>query len=104
MHSKFVAWLSLLLAAVGIFLLVRRIILVKIRQTATPKAAPLESPPMAELTPEHRILVISNGEQFGPFTRTEVITMLHSGRVAPDAMCWEPGNVDWVPVKTLAAA
>lgn len=104
MQSKFVAWVSLILAAVGLFLFARRILLWRMRKAATPKAAPLEAPPFAELTPDHRILVISNGEQFGPFTRAEVISMLHAGRIAPDAMCWEPGAVDWVPVKTLAAA
>lgn len=104
MQSKFVAWVSLILAAVGLILFARRVILWRMRQAATPKTAPLESPPTVELTPEHRILVISNGEQFGPFTRAEVLSMLQAGRIAPEAMCWEPGAVDWVPVKTLAAA
>lgn len=93
-------WVSLVAAVIGLILFFRRIILWQMRKTSAP-VTPLESTPVSALTPEHRVLVISDGAQSGPYTRAEIVSMYQAGRFTIDAMCWEPGQTDWKPVKTL---
>lgn len=101
-QSKFIAWVSLFFAAIGIILFLRRVILWRLRKAQIEREKAAMPPTPVELTPDHRILVLSNGEQFGPYTRGELVTLARSGKVPEDAMCWEPGQEDWIPVKVLA--
>lgn len=43
-----------------------------------------------------------NGEQSGPFSRTEVAGMLAAGQIGDDAIYWEDGMSEWRSVRELS--
>lgn len=40
--------------------------------------------------------------QIGPYTLEEVNRRLREGKIKPDALAWQEGTNDWVPLKTIA--
>lgn len=98
-----IGWISLILSVVGLGLFIRRVILwYRFRSLPSRQKTESDGPTLEGLTLEHTILVISNGVQQGPFTRQEVQAKTVSGLFTDDAVYWEPGMTDWLPVKNLS--
>src|SRR5580698_7040495 len=41
------------------------------------------------------------GQQYGPFTKSEIASMMAEGRVSAAAQVWREGMAEWVPVATI---
>ncbi len=86
------AWISLVLAVIGIGLFIRRLIIWNTKKQEVVQK-------IGEGTPT--ILVVNLGKQMGPYTREEAAGMVAAGMFAPDALYWEPGMMEWQPVAAL---
>lgn len=47
------------------------------------------------------ITVQHHDRQIGPYTLDEVNRRLREGKLKPDALAWQEGTKDWVPLKTI---
>lgn len=93
--SDLATLLIMIFVAFGLFFVISRFGLWQ--QDSARGASPI-SPPEGGFTPEHRIFVLQGGQQRGPYTALEVGEMLRSGKLRADALCWQPGQQDWLPV------
>jgi len=53
------------------------------------------------ITDAEGILLVMNGKQSGPFTKSQIQSMWSTGQVTADAICWKKGMTVWVPITTL---
>lgn len=67
---------------------------------SSPKAAP---PPVVipKITPHTEILVVRDGQQYGPYLHRELIDYLKAGRVSLTDKCWIDGISDWVSISQI---
>ena len=68
----------------------------------------IEIPPMPEPftqtdmpTSEASILLAVNGEQFGPYTRTQVRDMIAHGDITTETLMWTSGMLEWMPLSKV---
>jgi hypothetical protein len=43
------------------------------------------------------------GQQYGPFAKAEIVSMMAEGRISPAAHVWREGMAGWVPIATVIA-
>lgn len=51
--------------------------------------------------PARYIHAIVNGEQKGPFSSGEIMSMIQSGTIVPETYMWKPGMPEWKPAKDI---
>jgi GYF domain 2 len=94
--SDIATLLLMIVVALGIFFLISRFGLWQ--QDEPRKPAMGDALPEGGWTAEHRVFLLEHGQQQGPFTEREIGEMMKAGKVDPKALCWQPGQEDWLPV------
>ena len=48
-----------------------------------------------------QVYVVINGQQAGPFTKTELTQLVKSGTLTAESFVWEAGMANWAPAASL---
>lgn len=49
-------------------------------------------------TSESSILVAVDGQQYGPYTKAEVLELIRNGSITTETLMWRSGMLDWTPI------
>ena len=47
------------------------------------------------------ILIWKDGQQLGPFTHSQILEQLRSGKLSPKDFAWTEGYADWLPLSEI---
>lgn len=64
-------------------------------------AEPVLPPPSLQSKPDVDIYLDINGEQRGPYAKSQVQTMWNNGVITSDALYWHEGMSDWATISAL---
>ncbi len=67
---------------------------------AAPPAGAAPPPPPPSMAPRWSLAI--QGQTYGPYTDSQMHSMLAAGQVAADAQAWRPGAPGWGPVSSFA--
>jgi len=71
--------------------------------TPQPQALGVPSPSITSVPANvpQQVLIIRNGQQFGPYPIAQANAMLSNGELLADDMAWYEGEADWKPIKQV---
>jgi hypothetical protein len=69
----------------------------------TPEQARAATQFVAPSGPPAEWLYSKNGEQFGPFTHEQLLSLVESGQVASDDLVWKNGLAEWMAVSQVSS-
>ena len=57
--------------------------------------------PQKQATNKMQVYVVVNGQQAGPFTKTELTQLIKNGMLAAETLVWEAGMANWAQAATM---
>ncbi|MEM1060637.1 MAG: DUF4339 domain-containing protein [Verrucomicrobiota bacterium] len=67
----------------------------------TPSPVGAGMPDLPPAVGEANILLLREGQQLGPYTADQVRHLVAYGQFDINALCWQPGQADWKPIREV---